>query len=795
MTFYSAGSEALIQVWRDETLTVERLLAVSDWLLHQFLFDVAGAVEVWNQGNPPSVAIETAGISDANLIFRAVALAGRKPPAKEDKASRQKLFVRWLMSRLEPDASRLAQLGGHLRDALLEPLRAAKSHEERVIAALTCGELYLAFPEELQRAVHLRKADLNALKLDQWQPMALGEYSFDLRDFFRAAERALRRGEAALTARVPDNLKFSVRPEQNSERLVIVLESKEAKKRMRISDACLGLLQSDAATREAGMFAQRHWLDLSKADADRTFPKIARIKNLHERMRQYYELREKSLALHFSSLATRFSQRDNVQTGDLRPPSPETILRHIRVPPRPSDGELRAHLDQSAEILIEDEGFEEAFIRIGALPVALPAAFKTAFAKMESESREKWVRRALEELKTPIMQLHLASILLDGNDDEVRSAVDVLCGFASDEGAERFDAFEAVLTWTYREIIATADLDLPEAAILAAAWSYAARLHQLLSIYTEQAEIVRSFEDGAKPRPRELLRRRHKIWVDVAGPQMVSQETLAVHGIAAVLEGRSVAQELREKIGGALRKLCFPFAESPTLPALPLLRIRATQRDTLGSFLGECRTETLASFIGDEAARFSDAQILADVEHVIRGIAEQPNDPGAWSNAVPFLGMHPPPAELSEVFRRCLLTTDWTQFAEVAETTREGILLFLTSQAANFPDDEIYNHFRLQLIALARQFAATLKDHTVIEHAALLLANCAHFLAINRGDELAAAGALLSIIGEICQAWPRAARHIWRLNAPLLLRQPAATVPKLWPLIFRLRATSERLES
>jgi tetratricopeptide (TPR) repeat protein len=794
MTFYSAGSEALIQLWRDDSLPRERLLAASDWLLHQFLFDVAGAVEVWNQGTSSPAIANMMGLSDANLLFRAIALPGKNRLAGKPEASTQELFFRWLLSRLEPDAPRLAHIGRHLRKALLEFMRLGGSKEERFVAVFSCGEFYVALPQELRRAVRFRKSDLAALKLDQWQPLELGKHSFDARDFWRAAERTHRRGEAALTARVPARIKFNMRAEHWGERPTVLLESTEAEARMRVSDTALSLVQSDPEKREAGLRAERRWLDVSTADAKSVFPRIAGLKSLHERLRQYYELRENSLSLHFNSLSEFFVRRD-VHPGDVKPPSIETILKHIRVLEPPSNGESRISFESAAKTLLADEGFEETFARIAAFPVALPAVLVTAFADLDPSRREKWVGQALDEIKTPIMQLHLAHLLLDGNDQEIESAVSLLSGFASDEGSDYFDAFEAIFSWTYREIISSSELNLPDVALLTAVWSYSARLHQLLSAYVKQADIVGSLKEGGKPRPRELLRSRQNVWLDVAGPQLVSKVTLAVHGMASLLEGRMLAPELHERIAAALKKLCFPFSEIPTLPALPLLRIRVTQRDVLGSFLAECRTGTLGQYLGEEEAkRFSDAQIQADIEQVITRIEEQGNDKDAWTSAIPFLGMHPPPAERREDFRRCLLATDWTHFAEVDEKAREGILLFLTSQAGNFTDDEIHDHFRAQLQALARRFAATLMEPSAIKSAALLLANSAHFLGISRGDEITAANALVSIVGEICGAWPKAVKYVWRLNTPLLLRQPAVQLQKLWPLIFRLRATSERLE-
>ena len=73
----------------------------------------------------------------------------------------------------------------------------------------------------------------------------------------------------------------------------------------------------------------------------------------------------------------------------------------------------------------------------------LPYALCSAFKSLETSQQDKWKQKAAKEIKSPMMRLHLASLLLDGGDDDMHTAVELLCGF-SVKGMECFAAFESV---------------------------------------------------------------------------------------------------------------------------------------------------------------------------------------------------------------------------------------------------------------------------------------------------------------------------------------------------------------
>jgi hypothetical protein len=250
-------------------------------------------------------------------------------------------------------------------------------------------------------------------------------------------------------------------------------------------------------------------------------------------MRQYFDLRDRSLVRRFEAMEQAFTKRERFGTAEVRPPSPAIILNHLRL--SPSADQWPTGLDAAAETLVAEEGLEEAFLRLSTLPVSLPQALISAFLRLEPTHRSVWVQAGVKTFRTPVMRLHLARLLLGGSADDANVAVDMLCEIAGDEGSEGFDAFAPIFSWTYRELIARDEADAPDFAILLSSWIYAARLHQFLAGRVDQGELIRAFAAGARPRPRELMRPHHAIWLDAAGPQLVSHTTFAVHGIALCL--------------------------------------------------------------------------------------------------------------------------------------------------------------------------------------------------------------------------------------------------------------------
>jgi hypothetical protein len=248
MSYYIAGSEALTEVWKNGGISKERLIAVSDWLLHQIIFDAGAAVEIWGGERG-----EMAGLFDASLFFRAIAFTECKPDENAGVPTRQELLVRYLTSRLEPDAKRLQLMARTLRGLLLQATRRARSAKNKLLAGLAFGGLYMAFPQDLQAAIGFNRKELAELYLDQWTPFSFGKYSFDLGEFWRAAERALRRGESSLTTRTPDRIGFRVTTTVDEEQTMIILQAPDGSTRFRVSDPALNLLKTDQTVREASL--------------------------------------------------------------------------------------------------------------------------------------------------------------------------------------------------------------------------------------------------------------------------------------------------------------------------------------------------------------------------------------------------------------------------------------------------------------------------------------------------------------------------------------------------------------
>jgi hypothetical protein len=247
--------------------------------------------------------------------------------------------------------------------------------------------------------------------------------------------------------------------------------------------------------------------------------------------------------------------------------------------------------------------------------------------------------------------------------------------------------------------------------------------------------------------------------------------------------------ELHARMASAMRSLCFPYSESPTLPALPLLLLPTGQTNVLGSFLDDSPEEVFARFLGaDDAHRFSNAQILVDVEATISRLETDPNNVEPWLHLSAYLGILPPPEPLRARFRTTLLATKWGSFLS-DEKLNQAALYFLTSQASNFPDQEVLAHFRTELAALYSKVAESVKAPVALKEASSLLANATHFLAMASPDQRQRADDFALLTGEMCARWQRGAADVRLLLWPMLLRQPGRVLSRLWPAMFKLRAS------
>jgi hypothetical protein len=150
-------------------------------------------------------------------------------------------------------------------------------------------------------------------------------------------------------------------------------------------------------------------------------------------------------------------------------------------------------------VLLNDEGFREAFERLATLPVALPAPIRKAFSAM-SEARREELRQTVTIDASPFLRFQVAALSLSGNEADKRAATEILIKLASPEAQDEWDLFQMLLIWTEGCLNADAQKRrLPSASGLAATWIHAARLDQLVTRQKMSQQVV------AFPAERRIL--------------------------------------------------------------------------------------------------------------------------------------------------------------------------------------------------------------------------------------------------------------------------------------------------
>ena len=163
-------------------------------------------------------------------------------------------------------------------------------------------------------------------------------------------------------------------------------------------------------------------------------------------------------------------------------------------------------IDQAAETLTAEEGFQEAFHRLSGLPVMLPKSLLSAYGKLSQNERTRW-QSAVAQLGCPITNFHFIRVLLTlppAASDGV-NAKDLTHRLFSGEAEKSYVAFNRILRWTVIQIQEARDAHrYNSAALLAISWSHASRIYNLLKRSgTDEHIFWNLFEKLGQPSPEE----------------------------------------------------------------------------------------------------------------------------------------------------------------------------------------------------------------------------------------------------------------------------------------------------
>jgi tetratricopeptide (TPR) repeat protein len=614
----------------------------------------------------------------------------------------------------------------------------------------------------------------------------VGSMAFGADRFWASLARALSVGHARVRT-LKDKRRVEMKKVSARENTVVL----KGAVRCQLSDAAFQLLNPSPSQRKR-IFEENHaWIDMPESDRQAAIGHIVSSESLTERMHSLEELRRSSAAVHYASLVEKFGASSPITFEDFRPPSADSLLRHLRLA---NNGAFLDRLEIAAKTLVAEEGPCLAFSRLSGLPVPIPEPVIKAFVSLTEEKRHDALAEVSSAARTPlqlIQVLRLLRIVGHGHDIEISSRLfDHLLGAWLEIGP----LFVAVLRW----IDASARIDfnwvnLAPTDRLALVWTHADRLTDIIiSTGCDPKEATETFSSNHPARPLEQVMWRDRGYLDaVANPDLIEEASILFHGFGYILgtadASHSYSPEQVERLRGAMRvEVDGVHVVSPWLYVN-----RGNAGNDLGSFFGSRPQGIFESDVDPTENACSQA-----LENIFVQLEQDPRSDISWL-AVWAFGRPSLESSLKSRLNGLLEKVDVVGIIRQAQRQEDDhpilILQAIGNCCVRLGDCEARAEVLEQLTQLAAFFATKYPGRpasTVANDALVSVRQLVEGVAAISEDDDIVEG--FSRFGEsvvsIARAWPAAVPVLREILENVLHMAPAEHTFKMWKSSMVLRS-------
>jgi hypothetical protein len=378
----------------------------------------------------------------------------------------------------------------------------------------------------------------------------------------------------------------------------------------------------------------------------------------------------------------------------------------------------------------------------------------------------------------------------------------IITHLISDQGAQDFEAFRAILRWVNIEFQYWSDFPTwPASVRLAIVWAHS---HELFAIFSASGApdnwIVDHFGLIGRSTPSEVFGRDPDYWFDVAHPRRVGFVQFVLTGLAYAIgdDGQLAGDETLRQLFNAL---AFHYSDGRRLPDLLLLQDVTQATNSLGSFLGGDRAETLSNLLTpDDVSSFAQQSLKGLVEGAVDALTRANADHEAWATIYAVLGDFAPDENLID---RLLPIIQQTSFADlfVEDWHWGNLALQAASAQAYYSEDEtIHQHLKNELKRIAKSLAARGSPReSASDESDLALPAIEGFLfeaALKISLANPVPGNAPTVFGEIVSnmvdVWPALGSTAMIVVQQLYEKLPIHQAKQLHVSLVRLRAMNER---
>jgi hypothetical protein len=390
----------------------------------------------------------------------------------------------------------------------------------------------------------------------------------------------------------------------------------------------------------------------------------------------------------------------------MMPKSIEGMLRHYRLSTRSGIvSSLAEDLVKSAEILMQEEGLEEALERLLCIPVRIPDLIVNELARQPEGDQLRLLRRSYTRCSSPISCLHLIDLSLrvgEAKKEFVEIARAALTWLSeADDGRKRFEYFQQTLQMTSSWLARWKEASsLSLATRLVLVWAHATKIH---NIYGRIGTMI-AFKSLKEWAEIEKLFSEDEYLNDVLHPRHVHYVTFLTQGLCAVFADRSkeVAEEIQ--VAQLISKIAFENTDHGLLPNIHLFLDTTLALNQADSFFGHDRTDAIRSVLGKEVVRLLSSEALR--EWARSAIAKLTNDPSDWAEWVKLLWVIndlPIYAELASSFRELIQKLDLIALARKNTKTCAIAIRVIATQIDHLKDESLRLKFEEDLLQIVLQ--------------------------------------------------------------------------------------------
>jgi hypothetical protein len=703
------------------------------------------------------------------------------------------LYERFLHKRFGADPDLIRMVAKSLKESVIAMRTNVEGRKQTEEASLLLRLFLADLPEPLQEELGPDSDLAEIMGIEHPTVATIGGLPFVREQFCRAAGEAVNGREAKI-----------VPIDQDSEVTFAPLEGRDGEIGMRlimpegddmvVTDDVLAVFSESATEREAALHRNRSWFDCPEHEFKRAVAEIASGENPQRRLDEAEGWCGSSAAVFYSNLAAQLSQYRALRLFDLRPPSAEALVRHLRLPSDVGQGKaFPAALDAAADALIREEGLFAAIERLAGLPVPLPKTLVAAVARLSTVERRSLFRRLLRAPGSPPSRMHTIRLLKHFSDDTqvyFRVAQRIGTRLFDVREVEAFEAFAAVLKWVNDDFHRWSDARSWNPSVrLSMVWAHAHRLFVIL-VSTGAASfwINNTFTQSfGQQMTSEVFDRDPDYGLDVAHPRRIDRGTFLLAGVAYGFGDEA------QRFGNEA-----PLENTEKLPELPLLRDPTLARNGLGAFLGGDRGQKLSNLLGPEhASMYSRRNLTSLIEDQLLALEEHAQEDLVWASIYAVIDDLPPYEDLADRLAEVVWRTDFIELTR--RNAQTGTLaLHTASQLALYVGDEnLRAHVKEQFVGVAGLLAkmdsssgngrASVED--LMERAELWsLVDVALALAVAARSPENVHFEFAALLDRLVSVWPSTA-PLFKLVALRLCEELAISQNKhYWPLLIRLRA-------